>query len=102
MFMNAVAGDFMAWSRILDDEEALCVVNSNGREERSGRALVDADLNPPGSMMLVVLNTALAAGISASHPVGETSPVKRTSDGTAYVEIHRLPPSEAIVLINHA
>jgi glycosidase len=100
-FENAGAGDFVAWSRILDDEEALCVVNSNGREERSGRALVDADLNPPGGAMIVVLNTALAAGISASHPVGETIPVKRTSDGTAYVEIDRLPPSETIVLINH-
>jgi hypothetical protein len=73
----------------------------NGREERSGRALVDADLNPPGSVMVVVLNTALAAGNSASRPVGETATVKRTSDGIAYVEIHSLPPSEGIVLINH-
>ncbi|HKQ77658.1 MAG TPA: alpha-amylase family glycosyl hydrolase [Blastocatellia bacterium] len=100
-FKNAGSGDFAAWSRILDDEEALCVVNSNGREERSGRALVDADLNPSGGMMIVVLNTATAAGITTSHPVGQTIPVKRTSDGTAYVEIRRLPPSEAIVLINH-
>src|SRR5262249_4453288 len=100
-FKDAGAGDIVAWSRILDDEEALCVVNLNGREERGARALVDADLNLPGSVMIVVLNTAQAAGINASHPVGETIPVKRTSDGTAYVEIHRLPPSEAIVLINH-
>jgi glycosidase len=100
-FKNAGPGDLVAWSRILDDEEALCVVNSNGREERSGRALVDADLNPPGSVMVVVLNTALAAGNSASRPVGETATVKRTSDGIAYVEIHSLPPSEGIVLINH-
>ena len=58
------AREIVAWSRILDDEEALCVVNANGREERGARVLVDADLNPPGSAMTVALNTAEAAGIS--------------------------------------
>ena len=95
------AGDFAAWSRILDDEEALCVINSNGIEERSGRVLVDADLNPPGSLMTVILNTAVAAGSRVAQPVGETARVKQSSDGKAFVEIQRLPPSEAIVLLNH-
>ncbi len=100
-FKNAVAGDLTAWSRILDDEEALCVVNTNGRDERSARAMLDADLNPPGSTMIVVFNTSQAAGIIASHPIGELIPVKRTSDGKAYVEIQRIPPSESIILVNH-
>jgi hypothetical protein len=100
-FGDASAGNLVAWSRILDDEEALCVVNANGREERGARILVDAELNPPDGVMTVVLNTAQAAGISAPHPVGEAIPVQRTTDGTAYVDIRRLPPSEAIVLINH-
>lgn len=100
-FRDAGAGDLVAWSRILDDEEALCVVNSNGREERGARVLVDADLNPPGSAMIVALNTAQAAGISGAHPVGKVLPVARTARGEAYVEIHRLPASEAIALINH-
>ena len=97
----AGVGGLLAWSRILDDEEALCVVNANGREERGARVLVDADLNPPGSAMTVVLNTARAAGISASHPAGEVIPVARTADGTAYVEIRGVPASEALLLINH-
>jgi glycosidase len=100
-FRDAGAGQIIAWSRLLDDEEALCVLNANGLEERSARALVDADLNPPGSAMTVALNTAQAAGISGSHPVGETVAVARTANGTAYVEIHRLPASEALVLVNH-
>jgi len=100
-FRDAGAGDIVAWSRILDDEEALCVVNANGREERDARVLVDADLNPPNSAMTVVLNTAQAAGGGVSHQARETIPVMRTADGTAYVEIHSLPASEALVLMNH-
>jgi len=100
-FGEAGAGGLVTWSRILDDEEALCVVNAHGREERGARVLVDADLNPPGGVMTVILNTAQAAGISASHPVGEAIPVARTADGTAYVEIRGIPASETLLLINH-
>jgi glycosidase len=100
-FRDAGAGELVAWSRILDDEEALCVVNTNGHEERGARVLVDADLNPPDSAMTVVLNTAQKAGGGGAHQFGETLPVRRTAGGTAYVEIHRIPASEALVLMNH-
>jgi hypothetical protein len=100
-FRDAGAGRIVAWSRILDDEEALCVLNTNGLDEMSARILVDSGLNPPGSSMTVALNTAQAAGIGGSRLAGEVLPVERTASGTAYVEIHRLPASEAIVLINH-
>jgi glycosidase len=103
-FTEAGAGDIVAWSRLLDDEEALCVVNANGGEERSARVLVDADLNPPNSSMTIVLNTAHAAGEiggADSNRTGETLPVKRTMDGKAYVEIRGIPASEALVLMNH-
>jgi glycosidase len=99
-FREARAGELVAWSRILDDEEALCVVNLNGREERGARIMVDASLNPPGGVMIVALNTAQVAGISASHPVGEAIPVARTADGTSYVEIRGIPASEALLLMN--
>ncbi|HEU0178161.1 MAG TPA: alpha-amylase family glycosyl hydrolase [Blastocatellia bacterium] len=100
-FRDAGAGDLVAWSRILDDEEALCVINANGGEERGARVLVDSDLNPPNSAMTVVLNTAHAAGGGVPYQAGETIPVNRTADGKAYVEIHGLPASEALVLMNH-
>jgi glycosidase len=95
-------GEVVAWSRLLDDEEAVCVLNPHGTAPRGADVVVDADLNPPGSSLRVVLNTAEAAGVAAPpHRVGTTVPVKRASDGTAFVEVRGLGPSECLVLINH-
>jgi hypothetical protein len=94
----------MAWSRILDDEEALCVLNAHGTDERGADVLVDATLNLPGSSMTVILNTAEAAdlqGYAGAHSIGSSLPVKRAANGTAYVEIRNLPPSEVLVLTNY-
>jgi hypothetical protein len=96
------AGELIAWARILDDEEALCVVNGHGTDARGGDVLVDADLNPPGSVMTVVLNSAEAAGAAPGrHAVGAPLPVQRAADGAAFVAIRDLPPSEVLVLVNH-
>ena len=97
------AGELIAWSRILDDEEALCVVNGHGTEARGGEVLVDAALNPPGSAMRVALNSAEAGGAAgAAFPVGTPVPVRRRSDGAAFVPLRDLPPSEMLVLLNRA
>jgi hypothetical protein len=105
-------GELIAWSRLLDDEEALCVVNGNGSAARGGDVVVDATLNDPGAsgrpwgtdqpFFQVVANSAqLAAGAQygGPHPVGQRVPVRRR-DGWAYVEIRDLPPSEVVVLVN--
>jgi glycosidase len=97
-------GEIIAWSRILDDEEALCVLNAHGTDSRGADVLVDAALNPPGSSMTVVLNTAQAGspqGSTGVHPVGSVIPVQRAPDGKAYVEIRDVPASEVLVLTNH-
>jgi len=106
-FFRPGPGELVAWSRILSDEEALCVINGHGVALRGGDVLVDAALNPPGSTMTVVANTLEAAagtgtGTALSHPVGSTLRVLRRSDGSAYVEIRDLAPSEVLVLVNHA
>jgi glycosidase len=101
-FHDSVAGALLAWSRVLDDEEVLCAVNTNGLHPRGARLLVDANLNPPGSAMTVILNSAQAAGIDTPHPVGQTISVQRTADGKAYVEIQPLPASEALALANYS
>jgi glycosidase len=96
-------GELVAWSRILDDEEALCVVNVHGSEARGADVVVDASLNPPGSALTIVLNTAEAAisgPYAGAHPTGTTLQVKRASDGTAYVEVRDVGPSETLVLTN--
>jgi hypothetical protein len=97
-------GEIVAWSRILDDEEALCILNAHGTELRGADVLVDASLNPAGASMTVILNTAEAAsppGYTGSHPAGSSLPVIRAPDGKAYVQIRNVPASEVLVLTNH-
>jgi glycosidase len=96
-------GELIAWSRILDDEEALCIVNGHGTASRGGDVLVDARLNrKPGAELVVLANTGQTAtpGFAGSHPVGQRLPVK-FRDGTAFVEIRDLGPSEVLLLVNH-
>jgi hypothetical protein len=88
---------------VLDDEEVLCVVNVHGKESRGGDVEIDADLNPPGATMAVLINSAQVAdpqGYAGTHPAGSTVRVLRQPDGRAYVEIRDLPPSEVLVLSN--
>jgi glycosidase len=105
-------GELIAWSRVLDDEEALCIVNGNGESTRGGDVLVDAALNvsaAPGKpwgdgqpVFEVVANSAQAAAGAAfagPHPVGQRLPV-RLRNGIAYVEVRGLQPSEVLVLTN--
>jgi glycosidase len=97
-------GEIIAWSRILDDAEALCVVNGHGREARGADIVVDARLNgAPNATFTVVLNTAEAASgnYEGDYRVGTTLAVQKAADGTAYVAIRDLPPSEILILVNH-
>lgn len=96
-------GELIAWSRILDDEEFVCVVNGHGNAARGADVLVDANLNPPGSTMQVVLNSAQAGsptGYDGPHALRSSVPVRRTAEGIAYIEIRDLPASEVVVLAN--
>jgi glycosidase len=98
-------GELMAWSRILDDEELLCVLNPHGVEARGAEVIVDARLNPNPGTFTVVLNTAQAAdpaGYTGDFSVGSSVAVQRGQDGTAFVGVQRVAPSEVLVLANHA
>jgi hypothetical protein len=89
------------WSRILVDEEALCVVNPNGSGSRGADVLVDAELNLPGSAFTVIMNSSEAGGaVGTTHPIGSQLPIRRTGSGVAYVEIRDVGPSEGLVLLN--
>lgn len=106
-------GELIAWSRILDDEEALCLVNAHGLAARGADVIVDATLNTPrdpspqgqpGPELTVIANSAQAiagGSYTGSHPVGSQLEVKRRADGTAFVEIRDVPPAEVLILINH-
>jgi glycosidase len=99
------AGEIVAWSRILSDDEVLVIVNAHGTSARGGDVIVDAALNPPGSQFKVVANSAetiqgSAAGIAQA--IGSSWPVLRKADGTAFVQIRNAAASGVVVLSNHA
>lgn len=97
-------GEIIAWSRILDDEEVLCVLNPHGNEARGANILVDAALNSAETEFTVVLNSAQAASpteFSGTHPTGSSCMVKRNPDDSAFVEIRELRPSELLLLSNY-
>ena len=102
-FAPAKAGELIAWSRILDEEEALCIVNGNGDDFRGADIVVDTRLNADGNAFLQVIHnsaqTVAGAGYTGSHPVAERLPVK-TRDGIAYVEVRNVAPSEVLVITN--
>ncbi|MHC4117435.1 MAG: alpha-amylase family glycosyl hydrolase [Planctomycetota bacterium] len=99
------SGEIIAWSRILADDELLCVLNTNGYEQRGADVIVDASLNSnDNSSMTVVFNTAQTAQaheFTGSHPVGSTVAVNKTAEGRAFVQIRNIPPAELIVIANH-
>lgn len=103
VFHMAGAGELIAWSRLLDDEEGLCVVNGHGNRANSGDITVDSSVNPAGGVLTVVANTAQAGdpGAPGPHPIGSTLPVNREADGHAFVHIRDLGPSEVLILVNH-
>ena len=98
------SGEIIAWSRILDDEELLCIMNTNGAEQRGADVIVDTNLSADGNgTMTVVFNTAQVAAtqeFAGPHPVGAAVPVNKTADGRAFVRIQSIPPAEVIILAN--
>jgi len=100
-FALPAAGELVAWSRVLDEEEVLCVVNGHGAESRGGDVVVDGALNQGAGSFVVIGNTAeiaLGAAYQGSYARGTQVPVRR--DGCAYLEVRDLAPSEVLVLIN--
>lgn len=100
-FTDSKGGEIIAWSRILDDEEVLCIVNSNGSNRRGGDVQIDANLNPLNSNFYIIANTEEIAGKNNKvNSIGSLLKVKYKFDGTAYLEIRDIGPSEVIVLTN--
>jgi glycosidase len=99
-------GELVAWSRILDNQEAVCLVNPNGTDNafRGGDIIISAELWAPGTEFTVVANTAQAAegnSFNGSHPVGSKVMVKgRSQPGEpAFIEIRNVLPAEVLILV---
>ncbi|WP_247236672.1 alpha-amylase family glycosyl hydrolase [Telluribacter sp. SYSU D00476] len=96
------AGELVAWSRILHNQEALCIVNPNGVDARGGNVVVAAELSQPGAEFVVIANTAQTAANGAytgTHAIGSKVTVKGQAGEAAYVEIRDIQPAEVLILI---
>jgi len=101
-FASPPAGEIIAWSRILDTLEYLCVVNPHATESRGGDVIVDGTLCPRGTVFEVIANTAHSAagtGYSGAHPIGATIQVvgQTQTIGPAYLEVRGIPPCEVVI-----
>lgn len=106
-FVFPEPGELVAWSRVLDTLESLCVVNPNALESRGGDVVVDANISPPGTQFEIVANTAHAAAGAAyqgPHPISGLVTVKGRSSPTepAFVELRDIPKCEALILVRRS
>jgi glycosidase len=99
------AGELIAWSRILDTDEAIVIVNPNGEAARGGQVVVSSELSRIGDQFLVVVNTAqVGAGagpFAGPNPAGSRLAVRgrRFAGEPAFVTIDPLPPAEVLILV---
>jgi glycosidase len=103
-FSDSPAGGMVAWSRILDDEEMLCVLNANGNRENSAEIIVDANLNPEGSAMGIVFNSEETADPKkyTKRPYRKNSSLTVMSgEHGSYVQVENLGPSCVLLMTNH-
>ncbi|QEY17142.1 alpha-amylase [Cellvibrio sp. KY-GH-1] len=94
-------GEIIAWSRILDDEECLVVLNPHGTAARGADILVDVALNPIASRMLLVMSTEESAnpGLEKNR-VGDHVSVHIHHSGIHFISVRDLGPSELLVFSN--
>jgi glycosidase len=103
-FALPAPGELIAWSRILDTDEAVVIVNPNGEGARGGQVVVAGELSRVGDEFLVVANTAEAGAapgtFSGPHPAGSRVAVRgrRFAGEPTFIAIDPLPPAEVLVL----
>ncbi len=94
-------GEIVAWSRILDEEECLVVVNVNGVEKRGAKIMVDSSLNFQDSTFHVLLNTSVnLEDYQSIYVEGDEIRVQVDQNNNHYIEIYHLDPCEVIILNN--
>ena len=104
-FALPAASQLIAWSRILDTDEAVVVVNPNGEGARGGQIVVAGELSRVSDEFLVVVNTAEAGAapgaFTGPHPAGSRITVRgrRFAGEPTFVAINPLPPAEVLVLV---
>lgn len=90
------AGELIAWSRILYQQEVLVVLNSHGTQPRGAEVTVDARLHPVGTEMTYLYRSDWSDSELCQPPQGQSVPVQNIS-GRAAVRVD-LPPAGMAIL----
>ena len=89
-------GELTAWSRIMDRQEVLIALNTNGGDVRGAFVTVHAPAHPPGSSMKVLYRSDWSDAELKNPPQSQTAPVEYF-DGRATVRID-LPAAGMMIL----
>ncbi|NEO45738.1 MAG: alpha-amylase [Moorea sp. SIO4A3] len=90
------AGELIAWSRILYNQEILVVLNTHGTESRGAYVTIDASLHPHGSSLTLLYNSYWSNS-QLRHPPQNQTVIVQHDQGRATVRIE-LPPSGMMIL----
>ena len=90
-------GELIAWSRLLDGQEVLVALNSNGNAQRGAWVTVHAPAHPNGSAMKVLYRSNWGDAALKTPPNNETLQVAYFK-GRATVRLD-LPPAGMVVLV---
>lgn len=86
-------GDIFAWSRILDEEEAVIVINGHGERASSASVTVDQSINRESWAVMRVIGSTVG-----NYTMGDVLEVTRDRSGRAYIELKEVPASGVVVL----
>lgn len=96
-------GEITAWSRILNDEEVLCIMNTHGTENRGASVLVDPRLSAAGHDYTLLFSASHALdpeGYQGEWIPGRKLQVKQPESGLPSIDVFNLNPSEVLVMVN--
>jgi glycosidase len=88
-------GDIFAWSRILDDEEVVIVINGHGGQKSSAWVTVDKSISGGGGAKMRVIGSTIS-----KYTKDKELEVKSDHTGRAYIEIDDVSASGVVVLSN--
>jgi hypothetical protein len=94
-------GELLAWSRILNADDVVIAVNTNGAAGRGSRIELDPRLHPVGSALRVVCDTGSIGDVSANaQGGGRVLPVQSMGQGDrVFVDVGVLASAEVMVLV---
>ncbi|HEY9691821.1 MAG TPA: alpha-amylase family glycosyl hydrolase [Oculatellaceae cyanobacterium] len=90
-------GELVGWSRVMFNQEALVVLNTNSTESRGADVTVDSSLPRSSSSLAFLYKSDWSDSELRNPPQNQTVPINKHSDGRYTVRIE-LPPAGMAIL----